>query len=226
MTAPTHTDQLRSATANGRGPTLGPRPEPTTVCVQAADPLSHAGAVAQLRARPEIRLLDGPEPDAQILLLVAETVDDDVRVQARRTQRTSGTRTVLVATAIDRHQVVSAAECGIGGIVRRADATPDHLVTVITSVAAGQAHLPGDLLAQLLTDVGRIAPPGLSALRLSSRERDVLRMVAEGQDTPHIAETLGFAVRTIKGDLHRVMIRYQLPNRAAAVAYALREGLI
>ncbi|MFJ4966869.1 response regulator transcription factor [Streptomyces sp. NPDC088729] len=226
MTAPAQMDQFRAATANGRGPTLTPRPEPTTVCVQAADPLSHAGAVAQLRPRPEVRLLDGPEPEAQILLLIAETVNNDVRVQLRRTQRTSGTRTVLVATTIDQHQVVSAAECGIGGIVRRADATRDHLVTVITSVAAGQAHLPGTLLAQLLTDVGRIAPPGLSALRLSSRERDVLRMIAEGHDTPQIAQTLGFAVRTIKNDLQKVMTRYQLPTRAAAVAYAMREGLI
>ncbi|WP_145502616.1 response regulator transcription factor [Streptomyces sp. CFMR 7] len=219
-------DQLRSATANGRGPTLTPRAEPTTVCVQAADPLSHAGVVAQLRPRPEIRLLDGPDPDAQILLLIADTVDDDVRDQLRRTQRTNGTRTVLVATAIDQHQVVSAAECGVGGIVRRADATPDHLVAVITSVGAGQAHLPGDLLAQLLTEVGRVAPPGLHLTRLSSRERDVLRLVAEGQNTAQIAKMLSFSPRTVKNILQRVTIRYQLPNRTAAVAYAMREGLI
>nr|WP_260611671.1 response regulator transcription factor [Streptomyces sp. WAC04770] len=153
-------------------------------------------------------------------------MDDDVRVQLRRAQRTSEARTVLVATAIDHHQMVSAAECGIGGIIRRADATPEHLVAVINSVAAGQAHLPGDLLAQLLTEVGRVAPPGLHITRLSSRERDVLRLIAEGRNTAQIAKMLSFSVRTVKNILQKVMIRYQLPNRTAAVAYAMREGLI
>lgn len=71
-----------------------------------------------------------------------------------------------------------------------------------------------------------LAPRGLCATRLSPREREVLRRLAEGQDTAQIAESLSFSVRTIKNTLQKVMIRYQLPNRTAAVAFAMREGLI
>ncbi|MFD4338073.1 response regulator transcription factor [Streptomyces anulatus] len=205
--------------------------EPITVCVQAADPLSRAGAVAQLRPRPEVRLLSSEESNPGVLLLVTDAVDDDVQVQLRRTQRTSETRTVLVATAIDEQQLLNAAQCGIGGIIRRADATPEHLVEVVTSVARGHAHLPGDLLAQFLSEFTRVqhevlAPRGLYATRLTPREREVLRRLAEGQDTAQIAESLPFSVRTIKNTLQKVMIRYQLPNRTAAVAFAMKEGLI
>ncbi|MFJ5045571.1 response regulator transcription factor [Streptomyces anulatus] len=217
--------------AHGRGPSSLSSTEPITVWVRAADPLSQAGAVTQLRPRPEVRLLSSQESNPEVLLLVTDSADDDIQVQLRRARRTSETRTVLLVTAIDGQQLLSAAECGIGGIIRRADATPEHLVEVITSVARGQAHLPGDLLAQFLSEFTRmqqevLAPRGLCATRLSPREREVLRRLAEGQDTAQIAESMSFSVRTIKNTLQKVMIRYQLPNRTAAVAFALREGLI
>lgn len=224
--------QLRFVSGtHGREPSTLSSTEPITVCVRAADPLSRAGVVAQLGPRPEVRLRSGEESSPGVLLLVTDAVDDDVQVQLRRTQRTSETRTVLLVTAIDGQQLLSAAECSVGGIVRRADATPEHLVEVITSVARGQAYLPGDLLAQFLSEFTRVqhevlAPRGLCATRLSPREREVLRRLAEGQDTAQIAESLSFSVRTIKNTLQKVMIRYQLPNRTAAVAFAMREGLI
>ncbi|MFC8285098.1 MULTISPECIES: helix-turn-helix transcriptional regulator [Streptomyces] len=227
-------DRLRfhsAAVSHGRGPMAVPRFEQVTVDVRASDPLSREGVVAQLRPRPEVRLLSSPGSEAHVLVLVADTVDDDVHVQLRHTQRTSDTRTVLIPTQITAQQLVSVAECGIGGIISRADATPEHLVDVICSVALGQGHLPGDLLAQLLTEVGRVqrevlGPRGWHTTRISTRERDVLRLLAEGHDTAEIAKSLSFSVRTIKGTLQGVMDRFQLPNRTAAVAYALRQGLI
>ena len=62
--------------------------------------------------------------------------------------------------------------------------------------------------------------------QLSSREADVLRLVAEGRDTSEIAEELCYSERTVKNVLHDLTTRLQLRNRTHAVAYALREGLI
>ncbi|WP_338137681.1 helix-turn-helix transcriptional regulator [Streptomyces anulatus] len=215
----------------GRGPSIASRAEPISVCVRAADPLSRAGVVAQLRPRPEVRLLSARDSHARVLVLVADSVDDDVRVRLRRIQRMSRTRTVLVVTEIGAQHLVSAAECGVGGIIRRADATPGHLVDVINSVALGDGHLPGDLLAKLLSEVGRVqrdvlGPRGLHTTQISPREQEVLRLLAEGRDTAEIAKALSFSERTVKGALHKFMDRHQLPNRTAAVAYAMREGLI
>ncbi|WP_406149500.1 response regulator transcription factor [Streptomyces anulatus] len=236
MTAAAATDaewpQLHSASVtHGRGPSIAPRTEPIPVCVRAADPLSRAGVVAQLRPRPEVQLLGDQDSDARVLVLVADSVDDDVQVQLRHIQRTSRTRTVLIATEIDAQHLMSAAECGIAGIIRRADASPGQLVHVISSVALGDGHLPGDLLAQLLSEVGRVqrevlGPRGLNTTQISPREREVLRLLAEGRDTAEIAKALSFSGRTVKSVLQKFMDRYQLPNRTAAVAYAMRQGLI
>ena len=71
-----------------------------------------------------------------------------------------------------------------------------------------------------------LAPRGLRFSGLSEREIEVLRLVAEGLDTGEIARRLSFSERTIKSVLHDVTTRLQLRNRAHAVAYAVREGLI
>ena len=75
-------------------------------------------------------------------------------------------------------------------------------------------------------EVQVLAPRGMTFSGLTEREIEVLRLVAEGYDTAEIAKTICFSERTIKSILHDVTTRLQLRNRAHAVAYAVREGLI
>lgn len=207
--------------------------ERTTVALRAQDPISQAGVASQLRARPEVSVTEWVEGDAspQIVVVVVDAVDDEVLTMLRHIQRTSTARAVLVTTDIDEQKLVSAAECGVAGVVRRAEATPEHLVQVIGTVARGEGHLPSDLLGRLLEEVGRLqgqvlGPRGLHFTGLAAREVDVLRLVAEGYDTADIATKLAYSERTIKNVLHAVMTRLQLRNRSHAVAYAMRQGLI
>ncbi|WP_097868127.1 response regulator transcription factor [Streptomyces sp. rh34] len=207
--------------------------ERITVVLRAQDPISQAGVASQLRARPEVTVVDRDdgEPAPQVVVMVVDTVDDEVLRVLRNIQRTSTCRTVLVTTDIDEQKLVSAAECGVAGVVRRSESTPDHLVQVIGTVARGEGHLPSDLLGRLLEEVGRLqgqvlGPRGLHFTGLAAREVDVLRLVAEGYDTADIATKLAYSERTIKNVLHSVMTRLQLRNRSHAVAYAMRQGLI
>ncbi|MEU4176948.1 response regulator transcription factor [Streptomyces sp. NPDC026589] len=207
--------------------------ERITVVLRAQDPISQAGVASQLRARPEVAVVDRDdgEPAPQVVVMVVDTVDDEVLRVLRNIQRTSTCRTVLVTKDIDEQKLVSAAECGVAGVVRRSDSTPDHLVQVIGTVARGEGHLPSDLLGRLLEEVGRLqgqvlGPRGLHFTGLAAREVDVLRLVAEGYDTADIATKLAYSERTIKNVLHSVMTRLQLRNRSHAVAYAMRQGLI
>ncbi|MCX4796149.1 MULTISPECIES: helix-turn-helix transcriptional regulator [unclassified Streptomyces] len=207
--------------------------ERTTVALRAQDPISQAGVASQLRARPEVSVTDWDEGDSspQIVVVVVDAVDDEVLTMLRHIQRTSTSRTVLVTTDIDEQKLVSAAECGVAGVVRRSESTPEHLVQVIRTVARGEGHLPSDLLGRLLEEVGRLqnqvlGPRGLHFTGLAAREVDVLRLVAEGYDTADIATKLAYSERTIKNVLHSVMTRLQLRNRSHAVAYAMRQGLI
>ncbi|MCT2593907.1 response regulator transcription factor [Streptomyces sp. N2-109] len=202
------------------------------VDLRAQDPISEAGLASHLRPRPEVRLIDrtGPET-AHVVVVVVDVVDDVVLRVLRQIQRTGGARGVLITTRIDEQQLVSAAECGFVGVVRRAEATPDRVVQVIDAVARGEGHVPADLLGSLLERVGRLqgevlAPRGLNLTGLSTREIEVLQLVAEGHDTADIARKLAYSERTVKNVIHAVMTRLNLRNRSHAVAYALRRGLI
>jgi DNA-binding NarL/FixJ family response regulator len=202
------------------------------VYVYASDPISQAGVASQLRQRPELVVVDQTNIDgAQVAVVVAEIVDEGVVRVLRAIQRGGIPRTVLVATVLDDAAVVSAAEAGASALLRRAEATPERLTHVVVRVAAGEAGMPPDLLAKLLGQVGKLqrqvlAPRGLTFSGLTEREIEVLKLVAEGYDTAEIARTLCFSERTIKSILHDVTTRLQLRNRAHAVAYAVREGLI
>ncbi|MEV4868614.1 helix-turn-helix transcriptional regulator [Streptomyces syringium] len=187
---------------------------------------------SQLRTRPDVRLIDPDGSEAaQVVVMVVDVVDEDVLQVLRQVQRTSTARGVLVTTQIDEQQLVSVAECGFVGVVRRCEATPERLVQVIGAVARGEGYVPADLLGSLLEQVGRLqgevlGPRGINFNGLSAREIEVLRLVAEGYDTAGIALKLAYSERTIKNVLHAVMIRLNLRNRSHAVAYAMRQGLI
>ncbi|RZU51571.1 DNA-binding NarL/FixJ family response regulator [Krasilnikovia cinnamomea] len=205
--------------------------ERITTYIHADDPISRAGVASQLRPRPEVRVLDsGDVEDATVSLVVADRVGEPA-LRAIRTLRQRGTSVVLVVVELDDAALVSAIEAGVAALVRRAEATPDRLVSVIRSAAAGEAAVPPDLLSRLLNQVGQLqrqvlAPRGLSFAVLADREVEVLRLVADGLDTAEIAHRLSYSQRTIKTVLHDVTTRLQLRNRSHAVAYALREGLI
>ena len=61
---------------------------------------------------------------------------------------------------------------------------------------------------------------------LTSREREILVLLAEGQSNKSVAERLGISVRTVEGHRARVMIKLELQNLVELVKYALRNLLI
>lgn len=205
---------------------------PIPTYVHGADPISRAGVHSQLRVRPEIRLVDEMAvDDAAVAVVVADDFDEATARVIKALCRGDRPRIVLVATAIDECTVVAAAEAGVGGLVRRMDATGEVLTRAVVRVAAGEGEVPPDLLGRLLHQVGRmqrqvLAPRGLTFAGLSPRETEVLRLVAEGHDTAEIAQQMSYSERTVKNVLHDLTTRLQLRNRTHAVAYAMREGLI
>ncbi len=201
--------------------------ERVSVTVIAFDPISQAGIASQLRHRHEVHLTNEA---ASVVVVVVDRVDAQA-VQAIRSAQRGGARVVVVATQVEGSDLLTAVEAGCCGLLRRVEAGPDRLVAAIRSAANGDGTLPPDLLGRLLEQVGRLqrdalAPRGLSVTGLSKREVHVLRLVAEGQPTSDIARELCFSERTVKNVIHDVTTRLQLRNRAQAVAYAVREGLI
>lgn len=198
--------------------------------VHARDPISRAGVAAELRTRPEVRVVDSVA-QAAVAVLVADSVDATATQDLRSLTKDHHPRLMLIVTTVDDAALVMAAEAGASGLLRRGDATADMLVRTIVKVAAGEGEVPPDLLGRLLEQVGRLqrqvlAPRGLTFTGLTPREVAVVRLVADGLDTREIALQMCYSERTVKNVLHDLITRLQLRNRTHAVAYAVREGLI
>jgi DNA-binding NarL/FixJ family response regulator len=205
---------------------------PIPVVVMAADPLSRAGIVSQLRRAQGFGVVtsDDPPPDA-VALVVADDLSDAVVGELRALRGRGVRRVVLLVARVDDRSLLAAAEAGVTGVLRRSEATAGNLASAIRSAAAGEGSLPPDLLGRLLRQVGQLqrqvlSPRGLTLSGLTEREASVLRLVAEGYDTTEIGQRLFYSERTVKNIIHDVTSRLELRNRAHAVAYAIREGLI
>jgi DNA-binding NarL/FixJ family response regulator len=214
----------------------------TPVFVYAADPLSAAGAKAQLMNEPTIELVGPMDLDrARVALVVAEAVDEAAAKVVRAIQRDGVPHVVVVAARFDEAGVVQAVAAGVTSFLRRTEATSARLSDVIRQADRSGCQLPAGLLQRAasvdfrLTDntpvievdvTGRdlMAAPGGNGL--SRREAEVLRLVADGYDTSDVADQLGYSESTIKGVLAKIMTRLEARNRCHAVAIALRDGLL
>jgi DNA-binding NarL/FixJ family response regulator len=201
------------------------------VAVYAEDPVLKAGITYQLRPRPEVEVVRPDDEGAVVSLVVVDQVDDTTAQVLRRLRRSSTTRIGLVVGRFDQDALQTTIDCGVMAVIRRAEADQDRLVAAICALAKGEAVLPGDLLGRLLDHVGRLQrsvldPNGPSLSTLTAREADMLRLVSEGFDTAEIASKMSFSERTVKNVLHEVTTRLQLRNRAHAVGYVMRHGLI
>ncbi|HVC74819.1 MAG TPA: response regulator transcription factor [Mycobacteriales bacterium] len=207
-------------------------PDPTRVRVRATDPVSEAGVASQLRVQHDLEVLSSDSPARpDVVVLVADRVDEPTAAGIRATRDSGGPRVVLVVGSVDGVEVLAAVEAGVAAIVRRCEATPDRLSTAIRAAATGDGHLPPDLLGRLLQQVGdaqrnAAAPTGLTFGGLTQRELTVLRLIADGYSTSEIATRMAYSERTIKNSIHDLVSRFHLRNRTHAVAFAVRQGLI
>jgi DNA-binding NarL/FixJ family response regulator len=71
-----------------------------------------------------------------------------------------------------------------------------------------------------------LTPRGIGPDGLSGREREVLKLLADGLGTNEIASALAYSERTIKNVIHDVTTRLNLRNRSHAVAYAVKAGIV
>lgn len=140
-------------------------------------------------------------------------------------------RFVLVVGRSWQTDVSVAVDHGVRAVLWRDSFTPADFARTLFTVAQGGGSLPSSLQGTLMKQVQMtqrevLEPHGLTASGISPREVDVLRLVAEGQELSDIAAKLCYSERTVKYVLYGLMKRLHLRNRAHAVSYAIRAGLI
>ena len=209
--------------------------EVITVAVFAYDQPAAASLLGNLNASPDIRILPASrhaEADVVVLLTISVTdalLSEMEAINARAVS--AGQSMVLVSGPLRERHLSRALSCGVVSILPRSEVTPRLITRAVIASGSGRAIIP-ETVARWLVDEARmfqqnvLAVHGLQAGGLDDREVCVLKFLADGLDTEYIAEQLNYSERTIKRIIQDLMTRLGLHNRAHAVSYALRAGVI
>ncbi|MEV0153123.1 response regulator transcription factor [Micromonospora sp. NPDC050686] len=180
-------------------------------------------AVALARElRPDVVLMDIRMPDVDGVTATRRITDDP---------QLSAVRVVMLTTFVEEEDVFAALRSGASGFLVK-DAEPEELVQAVRIVARGDALLsPAVTRAVIRRSVGaaprpagpRREPPEIAAL--TAREREVVRLVAEGLSNEGIAARLVVSPLTAKTHVSRAMAKVGARDRAQLVVVAYQSGL-
>ncbi|PYN74231.1 MAG: DNA-binding response regulator [Candidatus Rokuibacteriota bacterium] len=132
-------------------------------------------------------------------------------------------KAILLTMHTDDHYVLEALQIGVKGYVVKSQASGD-LVRAINEVQRGMTYLsPGVSETVVQAFLSKAAMPRDP---LTSREREVLQLVAEGKSTKEIAQLLAISFKTAESHRTRIMKKTDIHETAGLVRYAVRRGLI
>jgi len=135
----------------------------------------------------------------------------------------SRTAIILLTMHVEEHQIVAALRAGIRGYVIKTQAS-EELMTAIREVVAGGTYLSPSVCGVVVDAYLSGRNPTFDPL--TSREREVLQLVAEGHTTKQIAGLLNLSVKTAESYRSRIMEKLEIHETAGLVRYAIRRGLI
>lgn len=170
------------------------------------------------RERPDVVLMDIRMPDGDGLWATEQIVRDP---------SLTGTHIVIVTTFELDEYVAQAIRGGASGFLVK-DTEPTELIRAVRVVAAGDALLSPGVTRRLLERVAvGIRPPDTTALdALTEREREVLRLVAQGLTNTEIAGALHLSPLTAKTHVSRIISKLGARDRVHLVVVAYETGLV
>jgi DNA-binding NarL/FixJ family response regulator len=194
-------------------------------------PIVRSGLVALLESADDVAVVgvaaNGEEAVARAIELEPDIVLMDLRMPgidgdeatARILAEKPGIRVVILTTYESDTSILTAIEAGASGYLLKA-APEAELLAGIRSVARGEVALAPAIAALL---VKRMQAPAVS---LTARETEVLRLVAQGNSNPRIAEQLFLGEATVKTHLLHVFEKLGVSDRTRAVTRAMELGLL
>lgn len=141
------------------------------------------------------------------------------------TERTPSVRVLVLTMHDDVPTVTRAVAAGAAGFVPK-NAKREDLFRAVESIAAGGGFLHEQVTSGFLSSVAPLVETSLSSERLTDRELDVLRHLSHGRSTKDIAQALRVSDETVKTHLTHIYQKLGVGDRTAAVALALRRGLV
>jgi DNA-binding NarL/FixJ family response regulator len=170
--------------------------------------------------------LSGTERPDVLLMDIGMPGLNGVEAAARLTREGPRPRVVILSMHTGEDHVLRAIRAGAAGYLLK-DASPAELEAAVRAVARGEIYLSPAISRYVVDDYVRRAGGDRSPLdRLTSRQREVLQLIAEGNTTKAIATRLGLSVKTVETHRAQLMERLEARDVATLVRLAIRVGLV
>jgi DNA-binding NarL/FixJ family response regulator len=187
--------------------------------------MSQVEVVAEAASGEEaLQLAERERPDV-VLMDIAMRGMTGLEAAARLRERSPGVRVVILSMHAGEEYVLQALRAGAVGYLLK-DAATGELELALRSVMRGESWFSPAVSRQVVEGyVQRVGgEPGADVL--TTRQREVLRLVAGGKSTKEIAFDLNLSVKTVETHRAQIMERFGIRDVAGLVRYALRTGLV
>jgi DNA-binding NarL/FixJ family response regulator len=167
------------------------------------------------------------QPDV-VLMDIAMPIMGGLEATRRITKEFPKTRVLVITQHDDKEYVFPVIESGASGLISKAAASSE-LATGIRSVYQGDSFLSPSVAKLLVENYQRTAGERNHLdpyNQLTEREREVLKLLAEGYSTQEMADMLVITRKTVEGHKTNLMTKLGIHNRIDLVKYALRRGII
>jgi NarL family two-component system response regulator LiaR len=172
-------------------------------------------AVAQVRQhQPDVVLMDLVMPEM-----------DGIEATRQVSAISPSTRVIVLTSFADDEKVFPAIKAGATGYLLK-DVSPADLANAIRAVHAGETHLHPDITKKLVDQLASTERgPRPTPDELTPREREVLRLIAQGMSNREIAQALTISEKTVKTHVSNILSKLHLADRTQAAVYAHRHGV-
>ena len=204
--------------------------------------LFRRGLQMVLEQEPDLELVgeasDGVEAVQKAQELMPDVVLMDVRMPRRSGIEAAGdikdmlphVKILMLTISDEEADLYEAIKAGASGYLLK-EIPIDEVAEAIRSVWAGQSRISPSMASKLLTEFAAMSKassekPQVPAPRLTDREMEVLKLVAQGLNNRDIAKKLYISENTVKNHIRNILEKLHLHSRMEAVVYAVREKLL
>ena len=187
--------------------------------------VGQVGSVDEVRELPdgllkdvEVAVVDLALPDGDGLELIEDLTSNEPQIM-----------TLVVSASLESGRFARAIEAGAGGVLHKSTPIKD-IIDAVRRLRAGEALLSSGEVIEMLRVVSREREEKREALqaieKITSREREILRALAEGLESKEIAEKLNITVETERTHMVNILHKLGVHSRLQALVFAARHGLV